>query len=151
MLQILLQFFQHFCGQAISHSLVKDDLIRFFPIGFTCAFQSDVEYSTNSLVVCLNKDKTIENKVDILFAYINALNESKHNELSSPYDIIVSKYNNEDDLIQIWEQMASNGIIIKQFGELLCDRFSANNAFVTSVKDSIAKMKTEDKHESDCK
>ena len=147
----LVQFFQHFCGQAISHSLIKDDLIEFFPEGFSCAYQSDIEYSTNSLIMSLNRDKSIGNKPEILYTYIKALNESKHNTTSIPYEIIVSKYDNDDDLIQIWEQLISNSIIIKQFGELLCDRFSTNNAFVSSVKDSITKMETEDKHEPDSK
>lgn len=147
----LVQFFQHFCGQAISHSLIKDDLIEFFPAGFSCAYQSDIEYSTNSLIMSLNRDKSIGNKPEILYTYIKALNESKHNTTSIPYEIIVSKYDNDDDLIQIWEQLTSNSIIIKQFGELLCDRFSTNNAFVSSVKDSITKMETEDKHEPDSK
>ena len=147
----LVQFFQHFCGQAISHSLIKDDLIEFFPAGFSCAYQSDIEYSTNSLIMSLNRDKSIGNKPEILYTYIKALNESKHNTTSIPYEIIVSKYDNDDDLIQIWEQLISNSIIIKQFGELLCDRFSTNNAFVSSVKDSITKMETEDKHEPDSK
>lgn len=147
----LVLFFQHFCGQAISHSLIKDDLIEFFPAGFSCAYQSDIEYSTNSLIMSLNRDKSIGNKPEILYTYIKALNESKHNTTSIPYEIIVSKYDNDDDLIQIWEQLTSNSIIIKQFGELLCDRFSTNNAFVSSVKDSITKMETEDKHEPDSK
>ena len=147
----LVQFFQHFCGPAISHSLIKDDLIEFFPAGFSCAYQSDIEYSTNSLIMSLNRDKSIGNKPEILYTYIKALNESKHNTTSIPYEIIVSKYDNDDDLIQIWEQLISNSIIIKQFGELLCDRFSTNNAFVSSVKDSITKMETEDKHEPDSK
>ena len=147
----LVQFFQHFCGPAISHSLIKDDLIEFFPAGFSCAYQSDIEYSTNSLIMSLNRDKSIGNKPEILYTYIKALNESKHNTTSIPYEIIVSKYDNDDDLIQIWEQLTSNSIIIKQFGELLCDRFSTNNAFVSSVKDSITKMETEDKHEPDSK
>lgn len=147
----LMQFFQHFCGQAISHSLIKDDLIEFFPEGFSCAYQSDIEYSTNSLIMSLNRDKSIGNKPEILYTYIKALNESKHNTTSIPYEIIVSKYDNDDDLIQIWEQLTSNSIIIKHFGELLCDRFSTNNAFVSSVKDSITKMETEDKHEPDSK
>lgn len=147
----LVQFFQHFCGQAISHSLIKDDLIEFFPAGFSCAYQSDIEYSTNSLIMSLNRDKSIGNKPEILYTYIKALNESKHNTTSIPYEIIVSKYDNDDDLIQIWEQLTLNSIIIKQFGELLCDRFSTNNAFVSSVKDSITKMETEDKHEPDSK
>ena len=99
----------------------------------------------------LNRDKSIGNKPEILYTYIKALNESKHNTTSIPYEIIVSKYDNDDDLIQIWEQLTSNSIIIKQFGELLCDRFSTNNAFVSSVKDSITKMETEDKHEPDSK
>lgn len=147
----LVQFFQHFCGPAISHSLIKDDLIEFFPAGFSCAYQSDIEYSTNSLIMSLNRDKSIGNKPEILYTYIKALNESKHNTTSIPYEIIVSKYDNDDDLIQIWEQLISNSIIIKQFGELLCDRFSTNNAFVSSVKDSITKMETEDKHEPNSK
>ena len=147
----LVQFFQHFCGPAISHSLIKDDLIEFFPAGFSCAYQSDIEYSTNSLIMSLNRDKSIGNKPEILYTYIKALNESKHNTTRIPYKIIVSKYDNDDDLIQIWEQLTSNSIIIKQFGELLCDRFSTNNAFVSSVKDSITKMETEDKHEPDSK
>lgn len=147
----LVQFFQHFCGQAISHSLIKDDLIEFFPAGFSCAYQSDIEYSTNSLIMSLNRDKSIGNKPEILYTYIKALNESKHNTTRIPYKIIVSKYDNDDDLIQIWEQLTSNSIIIKYFGELLCDRFSTNNAFVSSVKDSITKMETEDKHEPDSK
>lgn len=147
----LVQFFQHFCGPAISHSLIKDDLIEFFPAGFSCAYQSDIEYSTNSLIMSLNRDKSIGNKPEILYTYIKALNESKHNTTSIPYEIIVSKYDNDDDLIQIWEQLISNSIIIKQFGELLCDRFSTNNAFVSSVKDSITKMETEDNHEPDSK
>lgn len=147
----IVQFFQHFCGQSISHNLIKDDLIEFLPMCLSCAYQSDVEYSTNSLIVCLNRDKSIENKSEILYTYIKALNESKHNKISAPYEIIVSKYNNDDDLIQMWEQLTSDGIIIKQFGELLCDRFSANNTFVSSVKDNIAKMKTKDKHEPESK
>lgn len=51
----------------------------------------------------------------------------------------------------MWEQLTLDGIIIKQFGELLCDRFSANNTFVSSVKDNIAKMKIKDKYEPESK
>lgn len=147
----LTQFFQHFCGQAISHTLVRDDLIRRFSNCINCAFLNDIKYSTNSLVLSLNKDKTIANKVDILFEYIKAFNETRHKGLRTPYEIIVREYDNDDDLIQVWEKLTLNNIIIKQFGELLCDRFSANNTFVSSVKESVEKLETDDNYELNSK
>lgn len=129
----LLQFFQHFCGQAISHDLTRADLIDFFSTALECAFLSDVEYSTNSLIICLNKEKSLDSS-NILFKYIKALSESRHGKQPAIYEIIVNKYHNDSELTLIWEKLVANNVIIKPFGELLCNRFSENETFVNSVK-----------------
>lgn len=143
----LTQFFQHFCGQAIAHNLVRNDLIARFSNCIECAFSNDIKDSTKSLVLCLNKDNTIENKVDILFEYIKALNESKHKESLTPYEIIVRKYNNKDDLIQVWERLASNSIVIKQFGGLLCEKLSYDEVIVSKIKKYIEETENSDSNE----
>lgn len=147
----ILLFYQHFCGQAIAHSLVKDVLIRSFPKCFYYAYQRDIEYSTKSLVICLNEDKSIENKIDILYAYIKALSESEHKEYCLPYEIVANNYNNEDDLIQLWEKLVANKIVNKQFGELLCDRLSSNESIVSDIKKDIEEVENNDKDEPDSK
>ena len=147
----ILLFYQHFCGQAIAHSLVKDVLIRSFPQCFYDAYQRDIEYSTKSLVICLNEDKSIENKIDILYAYIKALSESKHKEYCPPYEIVANNYNNEDDLIQLWKKLVANKIVNKQFGELLCDRLSSNESIVSDIKKDIEEVENNDKDEPDSK
>lgn len=140
-------FFQHFCGQAIAHNLVRNDLIARFSNCINCAFSNDIKDSTKSLVLCLNKDNTIENKVDILFEYIKALNESKHKESLTPYEIIVRKYNYKDDLIQVWERLASNSIVIKQFGGLLCKRLSYDEVIVSKIKKYIEETENSNSNE----
>ena len=142
---------QHFCGQAIAHSLVKDVLIRSFPKCFYYAYQRDIEYSTKSLVICLNEDKSIENKIDILYAYIKAFSESEHKEYCLPYEIVANNYNNEDDLIQLWKKLVANKIVNKQFGELLCDRLSSNESIVSDIKKDIEEVENNDKDEPDSK
>lgn len=131
--QYLLQFFQHFFGQAICHPLVQKDLLNFLPTGFKCAYESDVINSSNSLIYCLNKNKDIDNKEHILYNYIKELNASKYKSTTIPYEIITSKYNNQKELISIWNKLIDNGIVIPQFGRYLCERIPENTTICNSI------------------
>lgn len=137
--QYLLLFYQHFLGYAISHTITQKDIINFFPTAFQCAFEADIINSTKSLVKCLNSDKLIENKSDIMFKYIKDFNSSRHKEDINPYKIIVEGYNNEKELIDVWNNLIKDDIIIKEFGKLLCTRLSDNDTMIQSIKKIIDK------------
>ena len=64
---------------------------------------------------------------------------------------MANNYNNEDDLIQLWEKLVANKIVNKQFGELLCDRLSSNESIVSDIKKDIEEVENNDKDEPDSK
>lgn len=132
--EYLIQFFQHFCGQAISHELVRDDLMQFFPTAFECAFKSDVINSTNSLITCLNKDNNFD-KTNILYDYLYALINSKHKDCKEAYEIIISKYNNDSELQITCKNLVDKKIEIPpHMDDLLQMRFSDDGLFLKSIQ-----------------
>lgn len=132
--EYLVLFFQHFCGQAISHDLVRDDLIKFFPDAFRCAFKSDVINSTHSFITCINKDDNLD-KINILYDYLYALINSKHKDCKEAYEIIISKYNNDSELQMTCKNLVDKKIEIPpHMNDLLQMRFSDDELFLKSIK-----------------
>lgn len=133
-------FFQHFCGLSIDNKLVRDDLIKMLPLIIKSAFHRDIDKSTNSLVICLNKNiSTDYNNLNVLTDYIQALNNSQFKNYNKPYEIIASKYKNDDELKKLWSMLESKDIINQYFGSALCERFKDDDSYVKSIKEKIRK------------
>ena len=128
----LVLFFQHFCGQAINHDLVRDDLIKFFPSTIRAAFKNDIVKSTQSLVMCLNKTEEQYDKVDILSKYLVALNQSKFRDYMEPYSIIVSKYKNGTELQTVWLNVKDK-VVSQDLKILLSERFKDDEEFLKAL------------------
>lgn len=137
--QYLLLFFQHFCGQSILHELVKDDIISFFRPAMECAFLNDIKNSTESLIGCLNKSDT-DNKSDIIFQYISALNKSKYKTHNKLYEMIVSKCKDDFVIQSVWVKLVEANIFIPTVGELLCKRFGDDEGYVKGVQESMTEL-----------
>ena len=137
--QYLLLFFQHFCGQSILHELVKDDIISFFRPAMECAFLNDIKNSTESLIGCLNKSDT-DNKSDIIFQYISALNKSKYKTHNKLYEMIVSKCKDDFVIQSVWVKLVKANIFIPTVGELLCERFGDDEEYVKGVQESMTEL-----------
>lgn len=140
--QYLLLFFQHFCGQALCHDLISNDLAEFFPHLFSRAFKNDVINASTSLVNCFNKEDALVNKEEILYMYLDALNKSKFSQLKNPYSIIVQKYRNADELKNVWERLNKNQISIKCFNELLCNKYKDDTDFIEKIRIQNKKFDT---------
>ena len=132
-------FFQHFCGQSILHELVKDDIISFFRPAMECAFLNDIKNSTESLIGCLNKSDT-DNKTDIIFQYISALNKSKYKTHNKLYEMIVSKCKDDFVIQSVWVKLVEANIFIPTVGELLCKRFGDDEGYVKGVQESMTEL-----------
>ena len=136
----LVLFFQHFCGQAISHELVRKELIAFFPSALQCAFKRDVKNSTESLINCLNMNKQLDDKFEILYQFINALRKSKHKDYDIPYNIIVSKLKDKEVLNIVWKKFTDEGLIIGILGRLLYNKYR-DDIFLIKNKQNTLKQK----------
>lgn len=133
-------FFQHFCGLSIDNKLVRDDLIKMLPLIIESAFHRDIDKSTNSLVICLNKNiSTDYNNLNVLTDYIQALNNSQFKNYNKPYEIIASKYKNDDELKKLWSMLESKDIINQYFGSALCERFKDDDSYTKSIMEKIEK------------
>lgn len=128
----LVLFFQHFCGQAINHDLVRDDLIKFFPSTMRAAFKNDIVKSTQSLIMCLNKTEEQYDKVDILSKYMIALSKSKFRDFKDPYSIIISKYKNGAELQTVWLNIKDK-VISQDLKILLSERFKDDEDFLRTI------------------
>ena len=136
----LILFFQQFCEQSIGNKLVRDDLIEMLPPIIKSASNRDIDRSTNSLVMCLNKNINNENdNLVILLIYLEALVNSQFKYYPNPYEIIASKYKNDKELKELWSILESKGIINQYFGSALCERFKDDDSYTKSIMEKIEK------------
>lgn len=133
----LIVFFQHFCGQSITHDLVREDLVSEFPNMIASAFKKDICNSTHSLINCLNKEVFYLDRTDILYKYVESLFKSKFKTYEEPYKIIVSTYKYDSELKIIWSRLVENKYISDILGNLLCERLKNDEVFVETVKKTL--------------
>lgn len=125
-LNYLTLFFQHFCGEAVAQEIVRDDLIDHFQIVLNSAFKREVEESTKSLILCLNKNQGTSSNEEVLKKYLSALIQSEHKDYTEPYRIILDNYSNKEELKEICEKLNNKP---KVFGDILKGKFGDNNSF----------------------
>lgn len=136
----LILFFQQFCEQSIGNKLVRDDLIEMLPPIIKSASNRDIDKSTNSLIMCLNKNINNENdNLVILLIYLEALVNSQFKYYPKPYEIIALEYKNGNELKELWSMLEVKGIINQYFGSALCERFKDDDSYVKSIKEKIRK------------
>ena len=104
-------FFQHFCGEAVAQAIVRDELIDNFQILLNNAFEREVEESTKSLILCLNKNQGTFSNEEILTKYLSALTQSKHKECQEPYRIILDTYADKAELRKVIEKLDSVSLV----------------------------------------
>lgn len=125
-LNYLTLFFQHFCGEAVAQEIVRDDLIDHFQIVLNSAFKREVEESTKSLILCLNKNQGTSSNEEVLKKYLSALIQSKHKDYTEPYRIILDNYSNKEELKEICNKLNNKP---KVFEDILKGKFGDNNSF----------------------
>ena len=76
-----LLLFQHFLFQSILDDELRDEIVQDFDYAARCAFKCDIIKSTKDICDALSIDSAPFNKVDILTAYLKAINQSKFNNL----------------------------------------------------------------------
>lgn len=126
-LNYLTLFFQHFCGEAVAQEIVRDDLIDHFQIVLNSAFKREVEESTKSLILCLNKNQGTSSNEEVLKKYLSALIQSEHKDYIEPYRIILDNYSNKEELKEICKKLNDKP---KVFEDILKGKFGDNNSFV---------------------
>lgn len=132
----LLLFFQHYCGESLRTSGLKEDVIAFFPTALSCAFKVDVVNSTLSIVETLNG--TVDDDIyEVLCKYLSALSGSKHGKYIEPYRIIATKCGDEIDLRKVWDKLVEQNVIIVPFGNQLCARYCDDVEFIRNVHENL--------------
>lgn len=119
-------FFQHFCGEAVAQAIVRDDLIDHFQILLNNAFEREVEESTKSLILCLNKNQGTFSNEEVLKKYLSALIQSKYKDYKEPYRIILDNYSNKEELKEICNKLNNKPEV---FEDILKGKFGDNNSF----------------------
>ena len=119
-------FFQHFCGEAVAQEIVRDDLIDYFQRVLNSAFEREVEESTKSLILCLNKNQGTFSNEDVLKKYLSALIQSKYKDYKEPYRIILDNYSNKEELKEICKKLDNKPEV---FEDILKGKFGDNNSF----------------------
>lgn len=119
-------FFQHFCGEAVAQEIVRDELIHNFPMVLDSAFEREVEASTKSLILCLNKNQGTFSNEEVLKKYLSALIQSKYKDCTEPYIIILDNYSNKEELKEICKKLNNKP---KVFEDILKEKFGDNNSF----------------------
>ena len=119
-------FFQHFCGEAVAHEIVRDDLIKNFQIVLDNAFEREVKESTKSLILCLNKNQGTFSNEEVLKKYLSALIQSKYKDYTEPYRIILDNYSNKEELKEICKNLNNKPEV---FEDILKRTFGDNNSF----------------------
>jgi hypothetical protein len=125
-LNYLTLFFQHFCGEAVAHEIVRDDLIDNFQIVLKNAFEREVKESTKSLILCLNKNQGTFSNEEVLKKYLSALIQSKYKDYTEPYRIILDNYSNKEELKEICKNLNNKPEV---FEDILKRTFGDNNSF----------------------
>lgn len=133
----LIVFYQHFCGQSITHDLVREDLICAFSSMMDSAFKKDVCNATHSLINCLNKDASHLDRTDILYKYIVSLFNSKFRTYEEPYKIVVTTYKYDSELKIVWSRLVENKYISDILANLLCERLHDEEVFVKTIKETL--------------
>lgn len=119
-------FFQHFCGEAVAQAIVRDELIDHFQILLNNAFEREVEESTKSLILCLNKNQGTFSNEEVLKKYLSALIQSKYKDYTEPYRIILDNYSNKEELKEICNKLNNKPEV---FEDILKGKFGDNNSF----------------------
>ncbi len=119
-------FFQHFCGEAVAQAIVRDELIDNFQILLNNAFEREVEESTKSLILCLNKNQGTFSNEEVLKKYLSALIQSKYKDYKEPYRIILDNYSNKEELKEICKKLNNKPEV---FEDILKGKFGDNNSF----------------------
>ena len=138
--QYLLLFFQHFCGKAIQTSILRKDLIEYFPTALRCAFKSDVRNSLSSLIEALNNNTIDGGNESILAQYIIALYCSQHKNYTEAYQLIIDNCKDSINLQSVWNMLVEQKVIIEPFGNLLCEKYKEDTEFTKKVKKQIATL-----------
>lgn len=112
----LLVFFQHYCDHALKDDVIRPKLIKNFKATCDLAFKRDIIKSTIDLCKVLSDPNATFNKEDVLVAFLTALNDSAHKNLSELANILEQNISSTTLLPAAIERCTNNQVYLSLFG-----------------------------------